>query len=218
MPKSQRSFELGTCGREIGMNLSSAMVELPSSCLVRDWVKGHQCLGLEIYYIERGGWGMRILATIRGQHLVLRTFHTFWEIPTAREKQTHWEGPKSFLTSFSKLQTRMLREILYFKQICCWSITCFSSKTRTVAPGLPPSHRKNKHTWKDLNYLWHIGLNQQVVFLFQNYILVVWCNIFISNRSANEISHGLYLVLGCVNVTPSLPPSRSAGKTQASKE
>ena len=48
---------------------------------------------------------MRIVATIRGRHLVRWTFHAFWEIPTAREKQTNLEGtPLYYLTSWLQCQ------------------------------------------------------------------------------------------------------------------
>ena len=57
--------------------------------------------------LGEGGWGMRIVATIRGQHLVWWTFPSFWEIPTAREKQTQTEGTQVSLTSWLRL-TRIL--------------------------------------------------------------------------------------------------------------
>ena len=64
---------------------------------------------------------MRIVATIRGRHLVRWTFHVLWEIPTAREKQTHWEGtPLYYLTAWLQCQevfyslSGMVRLILYF--------------------------------------------------------------------------------------------------------
>ena len=52
------------------------------------------------------------------------------------------------------------------------------------------------------------------------HVVYIWCNILFQTNLVLEVSQGFHLrlVLGCVNVTPGLPPGCSAGKVEAGKE